>query len=518
MYERYLLGFDIGTYSSKGVLTRKTGEVVASRSVEHPLEMPRSGWTEHDAEATWWKDFSEITAYLLQNSAVSPEQIAGIGLSSISPAVLPIDRQGKPLRKAILYGIDTRATGEIAELQQIIDADPALCRSGVQLSSQSASPKVLWIRRHEPGVWAGTHLVVNGSGFLLYRLTGNATLDVYDAVSFAPFVEAEKCSWKTDAIRFVAPPEKLPRLTWTCEIGGRVTAQGARMSGLAEGTPIITGTADAAAEAVSAGLSRTGDMLVMYGSSIFFILLTPQLFSSPHFWCTPFLEKGSYVLTGGMSTSGSLTKWFRDQFAPVEMQSEMAGGENAYSALARLASSSPVGANGLIMLPYFSGERTPILDPEAKGVVFGLGLHHTRADLYRAALESVGYGIRHNIDQMKLEGADPKRFLAAGGGTCNPLWMQIVSDIAGIEQHIPEQRLGACYGDAFLAGVGVGLFSGTAEAAQWARIGQVVTPQANAHREYEGYYRIYRELYPSTATLMSRLGAQTRSGTQQSSI
>ena len=506
----YLLGLDIGTYSSKGVLVKATGEVVATRTVEHPLEIPRPGWAEHDAETTWWKDFLEIVRALLHSSGISPEQIAGIGFSAISPAVLPIDREGRPLRKAILYGIDTRATKEIAELQQIIDQDPVLCHGGVRLSSQSASPKVLWIRRHEPEVWGRTHLVVNGSGFLLYRLTREATLDFYDAVSFAPFVDYERGCWSAAIGKYVAQEEKLPRLTWTCDIAGRITAEGAQLCGLAEGTPIITGTADAAAEAVSAGMANVGDMMVMYGSSIFFVLRTPHVPVTPHFWGAHFLERGTYVLTGGMSTSGSLTKWFRDQFAPLEVQAEKAGGENAYAALARLAATSPPGANGLVMLPYFAGERTPILDPDAKGLIFGLGLNHTRADVYRALLESVAFGIRHNLDQMKEEGAEPKRILAVGGGAYNPLWMQIVSDVAGIEQHIPEQQIGASYGDAFLAGVGVGLFSGTAEAARWVKIKQVVRPESSAHRKYEDHYRIYRELYTTTAPLMARLTTLVR--------
>ncbi len=382
----------------------------------------------------------------------------------------------------------------------------------MRLSSQAASPKVLWVRRHEPGVWAQTHLVLNGSGFLLYRLTGEATLDVYDAGTFAPFVDYQHCAWTPEVQEHVAPIEKLPRLTWTCDIAGRISAEGARRSGLAEGTPIITGTADAAAEAISAGLADVGDMMVMYGSSIFFILRTPRFNVTPSFWAAHFLEKGTYVLTGGMSTSGSLTKWFRDEFAHLEVQGEKGGGENAYAALARLAATSPQGANGVVVLPYFSGERTPLLDPAAKGVIFGLGLHHTRADVYRAMLESVGFGIRHNIDVMKEQGADPKRILAVGGGTHNPLWMQIVSDIAGIEQHIPAQQIGASYGDAFLAGVGVGLFSGTAEASRWVKTGQVVRPDSAAHRRYEDHYHLYRELYTRTAPLMRQVSGLQRGG------
>ncbi len=505
MSATYFLGIDLGTYSSKGVLVKETGEVVASRTVQHQLEMPHPGWAEHDAETTWWKDFLEIVSALLQSSGVSPRQIAAAGFSGISPAVLPIDREGRPLRKAILYGIDTRATREIAELQQIIDEDAELSKSGVRLSSQSASPKILWIRHNEPEVWSKAHLVVNSSGFLLYRLTGETAIDIYDAVSFAPFVDNEHACYTDPMAKYVAPVERLPRLTWTCEIAGKINAEGARLSGLAEGTPIITGTADAAAEAISAGLADLGDMMVMYGSSIFFILRTTQVYATPYFWGAHFLEPRTYVLTGGMATSGSLTKWFRDQFAPLEVQAEKAGDANAYAALAQLACGSPIGGNGLVVLPYFAGERTPLLDADAKGLIFGLDLRHTRGDIYRAILESVGFGIRHNIDKMKEEGAQPKRILAVGGGTYNPLWMQIVSDIANIEQHVPEQQIGASYGDAFLAGIGVGCFSSTAEAARWVKIKSAIKPDPEAHARYEDYYQIYRELYTRNQPLMQRL-------------
>ena len=502
----YLLGIDIGTNSSKGALVTKMGEVVATGTVAHSLEIPHPNWAEHDAESAWWRGFVEICRQLICTSGIRAQQITATGLSGISPSVLPVDRAGKPLRKAILYGIDARATREVAELQRITDADPMLAQFGVRLSSQSAAPKVLWIRRNEAEVWARTHLVLNCTGFLLYRLTGEATLDIYNASTFAPFVDYEHCRWMQAFEQYVAPIEKLPHLTWTCEVAGRVNAEAARLTGLAEGTPIITGTADAAAEAVSGGLMDVGDLFVMYGSSIFFILRTARLHATRSFWSAPFLEKGTHVLTGGMSTAGTLTQWFRDQFALCEAEAEKRGGENAYAALARLAASSPVGARGIVVLPYFSGERTPLLDPDAKGLIFGLGLNHTRVDVYRAILESIGFGIRHNLEEMKKEGASPRRVLAVGGGTLNPVLMQIVSDIAGIEQHIPEQQIGACYGDAFLAGVGVGVFSDIAEASLWVTTKRVVKPDTTAHGEYEGYYRIYRGLYKATAPLMRDLG------------
>jgi len=501
---RYLLGVDIGTYSSKAVLVKENGEVAASASVEHALSLPKPGHVEHDAEQVWWADFRALARELLSRSGVDPRCIAGIGISTISPAVVPVDERGIALRPAILYGIDTRATREIEELHAL---------TGAPLSSQSAAPKVLWIRRNEPEVWARTRRIVNGCGYLVLRLTGESSIDVYDATLFAPFFDPAALAWSPELAPHVAPVEMMPRALWTCEVAGRVTAEAARETGLASGTPVITGTADAAAEAISAGLTEVGDLMVMYGSSTFFILRTPGLLAPRGFWGTRFLEKDTYAVAGGTATAGSLTRWFRDNFAGAEVEAERAGGTNAYEALAGLAATSPPGSRGLVVLPYFCGERTPLLDPEAKGMVFGLGLSHTRADLYRALLEAVGYSIRHNIEALAEEGCRAQRILAVGGGTRNTAWMQMVSDIAGITQVIPEQQIGASYGDAFLAGVGVGLFSGTPEIRRWVRPRGTLRPDAGAHAVYDGYYRIYRELYSRNAGTMHALDALARGST-----
>lgn len=265
---RLLLGIDIGTFSSKGVLVRENGEVAAERMVEHSLDIPSPGRAEHDPEKVWWGDFTLICRALLEASGAAPSAIAAIGISTISPAVVAADAAGRALRPAILYGIDTRATEEIAELSSA---------TGARLDSQSASPKVLWIRRHEPEVWARTRWILNGSGWLNLRLTGARTIDIYDASIFHPFYDANSRGWSAEISPLVAPLEMMPEPTWTSHVMGHVTAEAARETGLASGTPVITGTADAAAEAVAAGLSGPGDMMVMYGSSTFFILRTEGL-------------------------------------------------------------------------------------------------------------------------------------------------------------------------------------------------------------------------------------------------
>ncbi len=503
MSRRYLLGVDIGTFSSKGVLVGDDGEVAAERTVEHSLDIPSPGRAEHDPEGVWWGDFLLICRDLLRTSGVTAGSIEALGVSTISPAVVAVDAEGRALRPAILYGIDTRATAEMAELSS---------ETGAHYDSQSAAPKVMWIRRNEPQVWSRARWILNGSGFINLRLTGARTIDVYDASIFSPLFDARTRTWSKDYGSLVAPAEMMPEITWTSAVMGRVSPEAARQTGLAPGMPVITGTADAAAEAVGAGLAAPGDMMVMYGSSTFFILRTDRLRSPRGFWSSRFLEPETFVVAGGTATAGSLTRWFRDQFAPEERSAERAGGESAYAALARLADASPPGSRGLVVLPYFSGERTPLDDPGARGMIFGLTLGHTRADVYRAVLESVGFSIRHNIEALKAEDCAASRILAVGGGTRNPAWMKIVSDIAGIEQVVPARQVGASYGDAFLAGIGAGIFRGTADAVRWVRPGAAVQPDPVPRAVYDAGYRLYRDLYESNRELMRKAAAIPQPG------
>ncbi len=513
----YFVGVDIGTYSSKGVLVRDDGTVVASQVTPHALFMPQPGWYEHDAEATWWHDFVTITRALLAQNRIVAREIAAVGVSSISPAIVPISADGDVLRPAILYGIDTRATQEIAEIEQALGGrDAFFQRYAMTLSAQSAAPKMRWIRTHEPAVWRATRLILSGAGYIVWRLTGAATLDHYDAGAYAPLYDPARLGWDATFADLVAPVEWMAQPTWTCAIAGQVHAAAAAATGLAAGTPVITGTADAAAEAISAGLAATGDMMIMYGSTVFFIVRTAQPPASRRFWGAHFLEPGSYALAGGMATAGSLTRWFRDTLGQAEMAAEAAGGANAYAALARLAGESAPGAHGVLALPYFAGERTPLNDPDARGLFIGLSLATTRADLYRALLESVGYAICHNLHAMGSEGVTAQRILAVGGGTLNDLWMQMVSDIVGIEQRVPAQQIGAAYGDAMLAAVGAGYFADSAAAVRaWVRSGRVITPDPAQHARYVPYYQLYRTLYDQTAPAMhglSRLQAIAAAG------
>jgi len=497
---------DIGTYSSKGVLVdAANGKLIASHEVEHDLSMPKPGWVEHDANQVWWGEFITICRSLLSSTGINPEKIQGVGASGIGPCVLPVDEDGNPLRPGILYGIDTRAQQEIAIYEQELGKEIISQLSGSNLDSSATGPKILWLKRHEPEVYAKARWFLTSQSYIVFKLTGRATVDVYSSCSYGPLIDIEKICWVDKEVAGINPRPALPELLWTCDVAGEVTAEAARLTGLAEGTPVIAGTIDAAAEAISAGISRFGDMMMMIGSSNSLIVKTDRLIRTQSFWGLNWLEPGTFAVVGGMATVGSLTRWFRDNFSQAELVQQRSGGMNAYAALAELLNESPVGARGLIALPYFKGERTPIYDPDAKGVILGLTLKHTRADIYRALLESVGFGLRHNMDVMLAEGVKAERILGIGGGTKNLAWMQIICDIVNVSMSIPEVQIGASYGDAIMAGVGVGIFNDLSEVASQVRPGKIIQPQTEVHQKYEKQYSIYRDLYTNTKELMHRL-------------
>ena len=495
MESQYLLGVDVGTYSTKGVLTTPEGEVLHQHVVEHSVSFPKSGWVEQDADAIWWADVVEVCKSVGE-AGFDTSRIGAMAVSAIGPCMLPVDEQGKPLRPGVLYGIDTRAQVEIEWLNDHFGEEAMFELGGMALTSQAVGPKILWLKNNEPEIYKRTHKILTASGYLIYKLTGEYVIDRHTGAHYNPLVDIQALEWDDRFAEPIIELEKLPTLMWSTEIAGKVTESAALETGLTAGIPVTAGTVDAAAEAVSIGAINPGDLMVMYGTSMFFILVTENTVPDDRVWSTGFVFPGSRNIAGGMSSSGALTRWFRDQLGQPEMAAEADGGANAYAALAALAAEVPAGADGLVCLPYFAGERTPINDPDARGVFAGLTLSHTRGHMYRAALEGTAYGVRHNVETLHEIGATPKRIVAVGGGAKNELWLQIVSDVAGIPQVVPEQTIGASYGDAFLAGLATGIIADVSVLADtWIKVKATLEPQDTDRATYDAMYQVYRNLY-----------------------
>lgn len=504
MGKKFFMGIDIGTYESKGMIIDGAGNAVATHSVPHEMESPQVGFAEHDADKTWWHDFCTLSNALLQSAGIDPKAVMGVGCSAIGPCCLPLDRDGRPLRKAILYGVDVRASKEIDDLNRELGEENILARYGNPITSQSIGPKILWIKNNEPEIYAQTARFVTSSTYLVEKLTGGSFIDRYTAAYFTPMYDLQANDWDVPNLGAFCRPEQLPQCRWTDEIVGRVTPGAARETGLAEGTPVTTGTADAAADAVGVGVSRPGDLLLMFGSSVYMIHVVSRLATAPQVWAGPYLFKDTYMVASGMSTTGTLTRWFRDNLAPETLVAERATGENAYERLMREAEDVPPGSDGLIVLPYFSGERTPINDPKARGVVFGLNLHHTRKHIYNACLEGVGYGIGQHFDIYAKMGLETRRTVAVGGGTKNRKWMQAVCDITAQELSMGGV-FGAAFGDALLAALATGHFSSVEGLDAVLSFGERLKPNLERHRFYSKYKEIYTRLYLNTRDLMHSL-------------
>jgi xylulokinase len=483
-----LLGVDIGTASSKGVLVQADGSIVATATRAHSVSMPRPGWVEQDAQAVWWADFVAISQEL---TAAVPEPVAAVGVSGLGPCLLPVDGQNRPLRPAILYGVDTRAQVEIEELTQVLGTQEILQRCGSVLTSQAIGPKLAWLRRNEPTTFAATRRFLMASSFLVHRLTGSYVLDHHSASQCTPMYDPIEHRWIEEWVELVAPGLELPQLFWPADVVGEVHSAAAEQTGLPAGTPVVAGTIDAWAEATSVGVTAPGDVMIMYGTTMFLIEVLDQPRRSPFLWGTVGTFPGTHNFAAGMATAGAITEWIRTLT-----------GQASFDPLVAEAQQAPPGSHGLLMLPYFAGERTPLFDPDARGVLIGLTLRHTRGDIYRAALEATAYGVRHNLQVMREAGGRDRRLVAVGGGTKGGLWTQIVSDVLNAPQQLPRHTIGACLGDALLAAIGIGE---APEITQWNPISATIPPQPDAASVYQRYYPLYQELYPSTRSIAHAL-------------
>lgn len=486
-----LIGIDMGTGSSKGVVTTAEGDIIATATRPRPnsMSMPRPGWAEVDAESVWWRDVVSLCQELVpQARGVT---IAGVCISGVGPCLVLCDETDEPVRPAILYGIDMRATAEIEELTQRYGAKEILERGGTALTSQAVGPKALWVRRHEPEVWARAARWYNSSSFVVMRLTGEYVLDRHTASQCDPLYDIHANDWHSPWCDDVMDGLTMPRLAWPSEVVGQVTTAAAEATGLPVGTPVCAGTVDAWAEALSAGVRKPGDLMLMYGSTMFFVQVLHGLVSHPQLWTTAGVDPDTYTLAAGMATSGSLTSWVQ----------ELVGGV-PFTDLVREAEAVPAGSDGLLVLPYFAGERTPIFDARARGVIAGLSLRHTRAHLFRGVYEGIAFGIRQILELLGGDVDPVERLVAVGGGTQGGLWTQIVSDVTGRDQEVPVQTIGASYGDALMAAIGVGL---VAPEANWAVAGRTVRPNPTTQEVYDALYRIYCDLYPATKPYIHQL-------------
>lgn len=496
MVHRYVLGVDVGTSSTKGVLVdARSGSVLASASRAHDVNRPRPGWVEMNG-LIWWDEFVQLARQLLAAPAAADGTLVAVGVSGMGPCVLITDADDVPVRPAILYGVDTRATAQIRQITAELTDEEIVRVGGSRLTTQAAGPKIQWIRDEEPDAYRRGSRLFMPASWLVRQLTGAYVLDHHSASQCSPLYDIEQERWHDLWWQEYATGLQQPELRWAGDIAGTVTPAASVATGIPQGTPVITGTIDAWTEAVSVGAHEPGDLMLMYGTTMFLVATGEETLRTPSMWTTVGAFPGTRNLAGGLGTSGALTGWLRELT------------DADYPLLLAEAENSPVGGNGLLMLPYFAGERTPILDPDARGVIAGLTLSHARGDLYRAALEATAFGVRHNVETMQAAGADVCRVVAVGGGTQGSLWLQIVSDVTGLAQEVPQTTVGASYGAAFLAASATA--SERPSIGEWNPVAKTVTPDCSRTATYDHLFELYLQLYAGTKTIAHDLAARQR--------
>ncbi|ERJ05613.1 xylulokinase protein, partial [Halorhabdus tiamatea SARL4B] len=444
------------------------------------------------------------------DAEVDPADIRGISISSLyGGAGVPIDEDGEPVYPCLIW-MDRRATDQVGWVKDNVDLDRLFEITGNYVDSYFGYTKILWLKENEPDVWEDIENFVPPNNYVEYVMTDELAVDYSSAGNVGGVFDLEALEWSEEACEMLGiSTEKFPdRLVASDDIVGEVTAEAAEECGLEEGTPVIAGGVDAPMATLAAGAFERGDNVSMMGTSTCWGTvhdgdgLAKELVSFPH---VANGEQKVYTF-GGSATTGGLIEWFKEEFGGPEVEAGELADIDPFELLNMKAEDVSPGSEGLVALPYFKGERSPIWDPDSRGMFVGLTLYHEKEHLYRALMEAGGYSLRHNVEVAKNIGVPLNDETRVVGGVSNSeLWMDILADVTGRRMEVPAGGVGAPLGDAYLVGVATGLFDDYDAITDWTETGEVYEPDAETHETYEEYYDIYKRLYENTKDEMHRL-------------
>lgn len=503
-----LLGIDIGTSSCKALLVSERGEVLAEASAAYPVDMPRSGWSEQNPD-DWWRGVRESVSRLIEKARIDGGQVGAIGLSGQMHGLVLLDAAGRSLRPCILWN-DQRSAPQCAEITQRIGLEQLLATTGNPVLPGFTAPKLEWVRRHEPDMFARIAHVLLPKDYVRYRMSGVCVGDVSDCSGTSWFDVGSRCWSQIVLDELRVPMAWMPEVVESQAVCARLSADAAADLGLRAGTPIVGGAGDQAAQAVGSGIVEEGLLSATLGTSGVVFASTRRFAPEPHGRLHAFCHARPdlWHWMGVMLSAGGSLEWLGSLFAAgVEQESAIAAG---LADAARV----PAGAEGLLFLPYLTGERTPHPDPDARGVFFGLSPRHTRGHLFRAVLEGVAFGLRDSLELLRSCGATANAVRVSGGGARSALWRQILADVFQLPLVTVNAQHGAAYGAALLAGVGVGAFVDVHDACRRSvREAERLEP-SDAVGIYDRSYTQYRALYPALAPRFAAAArdAESRTG------
>lgn len=494
-----LLGLDIGTTGTRALLVDEEGHVVASAVSEYPLYTPQPQWAEQDP-ADWWQATIEATRAALARAGVSGEAVGGVGLSGQMHGVVLLDEHDEVLRPSIIW-CDQRSQAQCDWITERVGAQRLIELTCNPALTGFSAPKLLWIRDNEPHTYERGRKFLLPKDYIRFKLTGEYASEVSDASGTTLF-DVRKRRWSDEVLSALGVErDLLPEVYESPVVSGRVSASAAEATGLAAGTPVVGGGGDQAAGAVGNGVVESGILSSTIGSSgvLFAFTDEPVLDSKGRMQSFCHAVPGKWHVMGVTQGAGLSLRWFRDNFGEAEMLVSNLSGIDPYVLLDREAEQAPVGSEGLLFLPYLMGERAPHLDPDAKGVFFGITARHTRLHMVRAIFEGVAYSLRDALEIMRGEMAIPvEQVRASGGGGRSALWRQIQADVFNTELVTINVSEGPAYGVALLAGVGTGVWGSVEEACRATiEVVQHIRPIPENVAVYERFYAIYRALYPA---------------------
>jgi xylulokinase len=498
----YLIGLDVGTSGAKALVCDADGRLLASALAEYPLSSPRPLWSEQ-SPADWWSGVQGAVRSALEQSGVDPAQVVGLGLTGQMHGAVFLDAHDQVIRPALLWN-DQRTAAECEQITQLVGAARLIELAGNPALTGFQAPKIVWLRNHEPEHYARLARVLLPKDYIRLLLTGVAASDASDAAGTL-LLDLRTRDWSDEILgRLEIPRAWLPRVYEGPEVTGALLPEVARLLGLPAGIPVAAGGGDNAAAAVGTGVVRAGVVSSSIGTSgVLFahsdaIALDPQ--GRLHTFCH--VVPGQYHLMAVTLSAGGSFRWLRDTLR----QAAPAAQTLSYTDLTDLAAAAPAGSDGLLFLPYLTGERTPHLDPLARGAFVGLTARHTLGHMARAVMEGVVFSLRDGLEIMREQGLPIEQIRATGGGGRSPLWRQMQADIYGSPVATLVAEEGPAYGAALLAGVASGVFASVHDAAdRCVAVADVTQPDAAASARYEQIYAIYRAAYGALRGTMHAL-------------
>lgn len=490
----YLLGIDIGTSACKVAVFDRMGHVITAAAGDYPVYYPRPGWAEQNPEE-WWRAVCGAVKQVLKTGDIEPGEIAGVGIDGQSWSAIPVDRDGNVLANTPIW-MDTRAGDICRALSEKVGADEIFQLCGNSLQPSYTTAKILWYQQNLPEVYARIHKILQSNSYIAYQLTGVMTQDISQGYGLHCF-DMRTGTWDEKMCEKLGiPPEFLPDIYPCHQVIGTVTGKAASECGLCVGTPVIAGGLDAACGALGAGVLRPGETQEQGGQAGGMSICTDTYCADSRLILSYHVVPGRWLLQGGTTGGGGVMRWMEQQFGDYERAEGKRLGKSSLELFNEMAARIAPGSDGVVFLPYMSGERSPIWDPDAKGMFYGLDFGKTKAHFIRAAMEGVAYSLRHNLEVAGEAGADVDVLRAMGGSANSLLWTQIKADITGKKIVVPSSDTATTLGAAILAGVGVGMYGSFEEAVKLTvTVKRFHEPNPEHAAVYGENYRIYRELY-----------------------